>query len=80
MRRSRGRWSCPPRCRPRCPATGWSIFAVDDVDRACTRTGELGGSKLVPVMTVQNMRLAVVEDPLGAVFALLQTSGWTETA
>ena len=78
--RSRGGWRCPPRCRPRCPATGWSIFAVDDVDRACTRTGELGGSKLVPAMTVQDMRFAVVEDPLGAVFRRPRDVRLSETA
>ena len=54
----------------------WMVyFAVDDVDRACARAGELGGSTLVPAMTVQGMRFAVLEDPLGAVFALLRTSG-----
>jgi predicted enzyme related to lactoylglutathione lyase len=54
----------------------WLIyFAVDDVDRARARVGELGGSDIVPVMTVQDMRFAVAEDPFGAVFALLETSG-----
>ena len=70
----------PAEVPPEVPGYWMVHFAVDDVDRACTRTGELGGSKLVPVMTVQNMRLAVVDDPLEAVFAVLQTSGWTETA
>jgi predicted enzyme related to lactoylglutathione lyase len=59
----------------------WMVyFAVDDVDRACTRAEELGGSKLVPAMTVQDMRFAVVEDPLGAVFRRPRDVRLSETA
>jgi len=69
-----GLMAVPAEVPPEVPSYWLVYFAVDDVDEACTRAGELGGSKLVPSMTVQDMRFAVVEDPLGAVFAVLETS------
>lgn len=53
------------------PSYWLPYFAVDDVDSACARVGELGGSVVVPPMSVQDMRFAIAEDPSGAVFGLL---------
>ncbi|MGB5759603.1 MAG: VOC family protein [Acidimicrobiales bacterium] len=51
----------------------WLVyFAVDDVDAAVVRTRELGGTAATETMTAGGMRFAVLEDPLGAVFAVLE--------
>jgi predicted enzyme related to lactoylglutathione lyase len=47
-------------------------FAVGDVDAAVARTRELGGTAATETMTGGGMRFAVLEDPLGAVFAVLE--------
>ncbi|MGJ7441655.1 VOC family protein [Aquipuribacter sp. MA13-6] len=57
------------------PSYWAAYFAVTDLDRACTRVEELGGSVVVPAMTVETMRFAFVTDPCGAAFALLQAAG-----
>ena len=47
----------------------WSVtFAVDDADAIAARTAELGGTVLVPPFDAGMVRIAVLQDPQGAVF------------
>jgi hypothetical protein len=50
----------------------WLVyFGAEDADAAVARTGELGGSALMePTDLAEGLRIAVVQDPQGAVFAL----------
>jgi uncharacterized protein len=50
----------------------WNLyFAVEDVDAAVAKAGELGGKTIAGPMDVPNgTRFAVVSDPSGAVFSL----------
>jgi predicted enzyme related to lactoylglutathione lyase len=51
----------------------WLVyFATDDLDAALARVQELGGTSLSGAMDMGPMRLAMVQDPQGAVFALYQ--------
>jgi predicted enzyme related to lactoylglutathione lyase len=54
--------------------TAWlSYITVDDVDAVAARVGELGGTvHAEPFDVVEAGRMAVVQDPTGAVFALWQ--------
>lgn len=53
----------------------WSVyFAVDDVEATVARTTELGGSVIAPPMEIASGRFAVLEDPQGAVFSLLEAT------
>jgi uncharacterized protein len=47
-------------------------FAVDSVDDALTKVGELGGGTIVPPMDVPAGRFAGVRDPQGAVFSIFE--------
>jgi uncharacterized protein len=47
----------------------WSVtFAVDDADATAARAEELGGTLVAPPMDAGPTRIAVVQDPQGAVF------------
>jgi uncharacterized protein len=49
----------------------WLVyFATDDLDAAIARAGELGGTTLAGPIAMSIARIAVVQDPQGAVFAL----------
>jgi predicted enzyme related to lactoylglutathione lyase len=54
--------------------TAWtSYITVEDVDATARRAGELGGTVLAePFDVLEAGRMAVVQDPTGAVFALWQ--------
>jgi uncharacterized protein len=52
------------------PAHWLSYFGTESVDDAVGRVGELGGETIVPPMDVPGGRIAVVQDPQGAVFGL----------
>jgi len=57
----------------------WLVyFAVDDVDKAAARAVELGGAISVDPVDLPPGRLAVLTDPVGAVFAVLRR-GATES-
>jgi uncharacterized protein len=47
-----------------------AYFAVDDLDAALERVGDLGGGRVVEPMEVPAGRFAAVRDPQGAVFSL----------
>lgn len=55
----------------------WSVyFMVEDVDAATAKVGELGGNVMVPPTAAGEMgRFAVVQDPQGSVFTVMQFSG-----
>jgi predicted enzyme related to lactoylglutathione lyase len=57
----------PPGAHP-----AWNLyFAVDDVDAAVARAGELGGATVMGPMDIPNgTRFAIVRDPHNAVFSL----------
>ena len=51
----------------------WAVyFAVDDTDATVARVVELGGSTIMPPMDIEPGRFAVLADPQGAVFNVLQ--------
>jgi len=53
----------------------WTIyFNVDDVDRSFARAREAGGQEMVPPQDFPGGRFAIVRDPQGAMFGLLQMS------
>jgi uncharacterized protein len=57
----------------------WMVyFAVEDCDAAADRAGELGGSVSVPPTDIPPGRFAVLTDPQGAVFSILQPKDQTE--
>lgn len=55
---------------PPSPPSWLVYFAVEDLDGALVKLGELGGSALTETIDVQIAKLVVVMDPQGAVFAL----------
>jgi uncharacterized protein len=49
----------------------WLVyFGVEDIDGALARVNELGGTKMAGPIDIQIAKIAVVQDPQGAVFAL----------
>ncbi len=51
----------------------WMVyFAVASTDASCARVGELGGKVCVPAFDTPYGRIAVLEDPQGAVFSIVQ--------
>lgn len=49
----------------------WLVyFGSEDVDAGASRAGELGGQVMVPPMDVPGGRIAVIQDPQGAVVGL----------
>jgi predicted enzyme related to lactoylglutathione lyase len=53
--------------------THWSVaFGVNDTDATVERTTELGGSVLMGPMDARGFRTAVLLDPNGAAFTILQ--------
>jgi len=55
----------------------WSPYvAVEDVDATVAKAGELGGAAIMEAMDVPNVgRIAVLKDPVGAVFGIIKPSG-----
>jgi hypothetical protein len=54
------------------PAHWLAYFAVDGLDAAAARIGELGGQVVVPATAVPSGRFLVARDPQGAFFALIE--------
>jgi predicted enzyme related to lactoylglutathione lyase len=49
----------------------WLVyFGIEDIDAGLAKVDELGGAKLMGPIDIQIAKLAVVQDPQGAVFAL----------
>ncbi len=55
---------------PGTPPHWLAYFAVQDIDSALARVGELGGTVMAGPIDVPNAKIGVVADPQGAVFAL----------
>jgi predicted enzyme related to lactoylglutathione lyase len=56
--------------------THWHVyFAVADADAAAAKITELGGSILAPPFDTPVGRIAVAQDPQGAVFSVIKTAG-----
>ncbi|MFQ1002389.1 VOC family protein [Modestobacter sp. SSW1-42] len=70
-----GLMTMPAEVPAEAPSCWLAYFAVDDVGAACARAAELGGTVVVPPMTLQDTTFAVMTDPFGALFAVLGTSG-----
>ena len=52
----------------------WLVyFAVADADAIAEKAKQLGGSVIVPPMTIEPGRFSVLADPQGAVFAVIKT-------
>jgi predicted enzyme related to lactoylglutathione lyase len=56
--------------RPEEPPYWLVYFAVEDIEAAISRATELGGSIIAGPYEMANARIAVAQDPQGAVFAL----------
>ena len=54
----------------------WLVYmGVDDVDGTAAKAESLGGKVLAPPMDIPPGRMAVLQDPAGAVFAVFKPSG-----
>jgi predicted enzyme related to lactoylglutathione lyase len=50
-------------------------FAVENTDKIVARSGELGGSVIMPATDIPTVgRIAILKDPQGAVFAVIKTA------
>jgi uncharacterized protein len=57
---------------PGAPPAWLVYFTTADLDASVARVDELGGQVLVPPMQIQSGRIAVAQDPQGAVFAFFE--------
>ena len=57
---------------PGAPPAWLVYFTSADLDESVARIEELGGQVMVPPMRIQSGRIAVAQDPQGAVFALFE--------
>ncbi|HYC89863.1 MAG TPA: VOC family protein [Thermoanaerobaculia bacterium] len=65
----------PSQAPPEVPSYWLPYFAVDDCDASAAQAASLGGMLMVPPMDVPNVgRFAVIQDPQGAVFAIIKLS------
>jgi predicted enzyme related to lactoylglutathione lyase len=67
-----GLMATPPEVPAAVPSAWFVYFTVADVEAATTGAARAGGSVLVAPMTVSDMRFAVLADPYGAPFGVLQ--------
>jgi predicted enzyme related to lactoylglutathione lyase len=59
------------------PSYWMAYFSTSDVDDACARAVELGGTVLLPTRTIDEGRFAVIADPAGAAFGLFDMAATT---
>jgi predicted enzyme related to lactoylglutathione lyase len=57
---------------PQVPPHWLVYFAVNNTDETVKKTQELGGSVMAPAMDIPQGRMAVLTDPQGASFAIIQ--------
>ncbi len=57
---------------PELPSHWMVYFAVEDTDAAATRSEGLGGKVVVPGFDTPAGRIAVLNDPVGAVFSIIR--------
>ncbi len=63
-----------PQFPPDIPAHWMTYFATDDIEASVARVTALGGSVSVPPTEIPVGKFAVVADPEGAFFSLVQMS------
>lgn len=57
----------------------WLVYiGTDDTDATVATATELGGGVVAPAMDVEPGRIAVLSDPFGALFAVLQAHHWDD--
>jgi hypothetical protein len=57
------------------PSNWMAYVAVDDVDAAAKRVGELGGKVVMPPTDIPNVgRFCIINDPTGATLSLIKLS------
>jgi len=61
---------------PGVPPNWLAYFGIEDIEAGLAKVAELGGTKVVGPIDIQIAKIAVVQDPQGAVFALY--AGQTE--
>jgi len=69
-----GTMAMPDEVPTEVPSYWMPYFRVADVDRTGAHAAELGGTVVVPAMSIESMRFAVVQDRAGAAFGILQLS------
>jgi hypothetical protein len=57
------------------PPNWFTYFQVANIDEAIARATSLGGQSPMPVMEIPEMRFAILNDPQGAAFGLMEESG-----
>jgi predicted enzyme related to lactoylglutathione lyase len=67
-----GMMDMPADVPPQVPPYWLTYFAVDDCDGTVAKAAELGGATLVAPMDIPPGRFAVLTDPSGAVFGVIQ--------
>lgn len=67
-----GMMDMPPMVPAEVPAYWLVYFAVDDADAAVAKAQQLGATVLAPLMDLPVGRLASLQDPQGAVFAVIR--------
>ena len=67
-----GMMDMPPMVPAGVPAHWLVYFAVDDADAAVAKAEKLGASVLAPLMDLPVGRFATLQDPQGAVFAVIR--------
>ena len=73
-----GIYQLDPECEQQAnaPSRWMTYVAVDDVDAAAGRVGELGGKVVMPPMDIPNVgRFCIINDPTGATIALIKLAG-----
>jgi uncharacterized protein len=73
--RSQGGMTVPPEG---VPANWFPYFAVEDVEAAVAKAEEAGGKPFMGPMDVPSGRFALIQDPQGAVFAVLSSDSFDD--
>jgi predicted enzyme related to lactoylglutathione lyase len=74
-----GMMAMPPEVPADAPSHWVPYFGTDDCERACAAVADSGGSIAMPVRALDvqdaHIKMAVVQDPMGAVFGLIEHMG-----
>jgi uncharacterized protein len=70
MNQGRGNGGVRGLAEPGMPSNWLVYFAVEDIDAGVAKVGELGGGTMMGPMDIGIAKIAIVQDPQGAAFAL----------